>query len=166
MLGRFSSDCTDSVRREIKIASSIRFTVALFSVKFDVIKIVHIVERSNADASLAVGLINNAHMRLGHVVEVYLYSAFFCISDDFDFVPCFIFPRSLVLVVCHGLAWRVLNYHDLTTVGVGVSAKVAVIKMLSILPIEKYAAITMATGIFGAFNVESKLEVSYLDVLN
>lgn len=74
--------------------------LSLFTPELDVIKVIHVIKGTDADASLAKGLVNNAHVRLGHVIEEDLNLAALCVAHHLDLMPSAVFPGRLILVLC------------------------------------------------------------------
>ena len=138
----------------------------LFTAQLDIIKIVHVVERPDADAAFAESFVGDAHVRLGHVVEVNLYRALGRVADDLDVVPCVDLPRRLVFIVGHRFARGIFHDHDLAAVRVRSRAEVAVIKMLGILPVEKHAAIAVVAGVLRAAHTERQHKIGDCDPLD
>ena len=135
-------------------------------VQLDVVEVVHVVERSDTDATFAKGFVDDAHVRFAHVVKVNFDGTFLRVADDFDLVPRLIFPRCFVFVFGHGFAWSILHDHDLPAVRVGVCPKVTVVKMLGILPVKKHATVAMSPGVLSAFHVECQHEVGDVHIFD
>ena len=165
MLGRLVSVWPEAANREIARATSIRFTAALFSTKFDIVEIVHVIKRADADTPFTVGFVGHAHVRLRHIIKVNVDSTFFCVANDLYLVPSLIFPWGLFFVIRYGFSWCFFDNHDLAAVRVRVSSEVAIVKMLGILPTEKHTAISVSTGVLGAFYVKRQLEICHFNIL-
>ena len=67
------------------------------TVQLDVVEVVHVIKRTDANATLAEGLVLDPHVRLFHVVEKNLNCALGGIAHQLHPMPGFIFPRRLVL---------------------------------------------------------------------
>ena len=74
-------------------------------VQLDVVEVVHVVERSDTDATFAKGFVDHAHVRFAHVVKINFDGTFLRVADDFDLVPRLIFPRCFVFVFCLCMGW-------------------------------------------------------------
>ena len=74
--------------------------LSLFTPDLNVIKVIHVIKGTDADASLAEGLVNNAHVRLGHVIKEDLNLAALCVAHHLDLMPSAVFPGRLIRVLC------------------------------------------------------------------
>lgn len=133
--------------------------------EFDVVEVVHVVERADADSAFAEGLVIGGHDGCLHVVEEDLDRALLGVTLHFDLVP-FVGPGDLVLVLGKGLSRGSVDNHDLAAVRIWLRAKVDVVEMSGVLMVEEDTAVTMISGILRTTDPEGEDKITKLQVLD
>ena len=136
----------------------------LATMQLDVVKIIHVIKRTNANATLAKSLVHDLHVRIFHVVEINFNRALGGISHQLHLMPGFILPRRLVFIFGHGFPRSVLHDHDLATVRIRAGAQMHIIEIMWILIVEKHAAVAMIARVLGAAHTKCDHKVSHLHV--
>ena len=134
------------------------------TVQLDVVEVVHVIKRTDANATLAEGLVLDPHVRLFHVVEKNLNCALGGIAHQLHPMPGFIFPRRLVFVFSQSLPRGTLHDHDLSTVRIRLGTQMHIIEILRILIVEEHAAIAVIARVLGAAHTKGDHKVSHLHV--
>lgn len=129
------------------------------------IKGVQIVKRSNANATGGERFVGDAHVGRCHVIEENLDQAAVDIAANHDGMPLIV-PWGKLFVLRECESRGLVDDHDLATVGIRLSAQVAVIEVRRVLITEEDAAVAMIAGIFRAANTKANLAVAHFQVLD
>jgi len=137
----------------------------LLSSDHDVIKIVHVVKRTDAHASSAEGSIDHRQMRFGHVIKVDVDLPALHIAFDTNGVPI-IRPRNSLFILGHGSTRGIVDNHDLTTCRVRSCSQVNVVKLFGVLVSKEHAAISVISSIFGAAHPKRHFKASEFKIFD
>lgn len=131
----------------------------------NVVKLVQVIEGTDADPSGTESFVRDFHVWLTHVIEVDLDRSFVDISLQSNRMPLII-PRCSSFVPGERQSRRILHDHDLTAVRVRLCTKVDIVKVGRILKAKKDTTIAMVARILRASDLEGDVEVPQLEILD